>query len=438
MSKSLSWLLLSVIFVPVYARASEELSPGFGYPGTLSDYQAPASLQQNMARFGMTAGWFKRHELPEDYLRFRKLQVNELPYLLYSPKRGREPVPMVIYFGGTGEHGTDLLAHFRQTTLFEKLTTKEFQQRNPCYIFAPMPPKKAVIRAALPGDRSLMADLVCDAMYAIIAECKSPPVDTNRLYVTGLSWGGAAAFELPCSFPGRFAASVPTSCIQAPLRIPKKNPGNYWMLYNENSYKSERSQSAIREMERIVHERGGEFRSSKFPDSGHDSWRKAWCEDAVWEWVFSKGVNARTTRTRHPRADDSESFKQITKAVCTSSIPGKDEKHTPERILDGLDATFYQSKIDAKRGDWVAMNFETPIKGSFAIYSGTRDGINILTRGQVETSTDGKRWKRVGIFSKKDGVARFELRSATKMLRILYTGSKPQALVLRKIIKEDK
>ena len=182
----------------------------------------------------MSAWWFRRNDLPAEYTRLQTPQVNELPYLLYAPKRSSKPVPMVVYFGGTGEQGTDLSAHFRQTTLFERLTDPEFQKRHPCYIFAPMLPKGAVIRAALLGERSMMADLVCDAMYAVIASQKSPNVDTNRLYVTGLSWGGVAAFELSCSYPGRFAASVPTACIQSPMRIPKEHSGNYWMLYNEN------------------------------------------------------------------------------------------------------------------------------------------------------------------------------------------------------------
>lgn len=266
--------------------------PGFGYPGRLEPYASMPEMQEGLVKFGMTAGRFRRDALPTGYVGRVKLQANELPYLLFSPRRGAKAVPMVVYFGGTGEQGTDLSLHFRQTVLFSRLTEAEFQKRHPCYIFAPMLPKGAVIRAALPGERSLMADLVCDALYAVIAAQRTPGVDTNRLYVTGLSWGGVAAFELACGFPGRFAACVPTACIQSPLRIPRKRPGNYWMLYNENSYKSEWSQSAIREIEQIVRSGGGDFRCSTFPDRGHDAWRKAWCEDAVWEWAFQRDLRA--------------------------------------------------------------------------------------------------------------------------------------------------
>ena len=410
--------------------------PGFGYPGVIEAYPSSSKLKADMSRFGMSAGWFRRNDLPAEYTHLHAPQVNELPYLLYAPKRSTKPVPMVVYFGGTGEQGTDLAAHFRQTTLFERLTNPGFQKKHPCYIFAPMLPEGAVIRAALPGERSMMADLVCDAMYAVIASQKSPKVDTNRLYVTGLSWGGVAAFELSCSYPGRFAASVPTACIQSPMRIPKDRPGNYWMLYNENAYKSEWSQSAIREIERLVKAGQGDFRCSTFPDAGHDAWRKAWCEDVVWDWAFSKGVKMRTMREKRDRAEDGKAFLQMAKARCTASIPGIDEKHGPDRVVDGLDATCYKSRENAKNGDWVEIEFDTPIKGRFKICSGERNGSGPFAKAAVEASAKGKRWDRVGVFSAKNGVANVVLSSPVKRIRVVCIGSMQTPLVLRKIVKD--
>ena len=202
------------------APDASHLRPGSGYPGELAAYEASPALQRNLEQFNLTAGWFKRAPLPAEgyHVDPKRCPVNELPYLLFTPKRGRKPVPMVLYFGGTGEHGTNLVDQFRQTTVFAKVTAPAFQERHPCYVFAPMLPKGGVIRSALKGLSSNLADLVNDAMYAVIASLDSPPVDTNRLYLTGLSWGGAVAFELPCGHPGRFAASVPVSCRNPPGR----------------------------------------------------------------------------------------------------------------------------------------------------------------------------------------------------------------------------
>lgn len=76
--------------------------PGDGYPGRIEPYLASAELKAQMSRFGMTAGWFRRDELPEAKNDGCKSgPTDEMPYLLYSPRRGNKPVPMVVYFGGS-------------------------------------------------------------------------------------------------------------------------------------------------------------------------------------------------------------------------------------------------------------------------------------------------------------------------------------------------
>ena len=103
-------LLLGIAF----AAESEPRSspgPGHGYPGRLETYDTTPELRRQMARFDLTAGWFRRAPINPDTYRYEpdRCPVNELPYLLFSPKHGKKPVPMVLYFGGTGEHGTNLV-----------------------------------------------------------------------------------------------------------------------------------------------------------------------------------------------------------------------------------------------------------------------------------------------------------------------------------------
>lgn len=428
-------------FVAV-AVQGHDCRPGYGYPGRLEAYRASPELKAKMAKFCLTAGRFVRQVVPDGYLMpDEEFPLNEIAYLLYVPKRGPKPAPMVVYFGGTGEQGEDLTCQFGQTTLFEKLTTLEFQKSHPCYIFAPLMPKGMTMRASLPGASSRLADLTCDAMYMVIASVGSPHVDTNRLYVTGLSWGGGAAFDLPCSYPGRFAASVPISSIQSPFRIPKEFPGNYWMIYNESVYGSEWSQQAIREMEEVVRARGGDFRRSTFPDMGHDAWQKAWSEDVVWEWMFSKTLAKKKKRTIHSgmvfaKDVDSAFHCLIVKSKCSSSVPGKDARHGPERVVDGLDSTAYVSEKSVERGDWLEIEFPESIKGTVRFYSGFRNGKALLHSAFVESSKGDGKWRRVGFFSAKTGEARVVMRTPVKCLRVVYGGPKPQTMVLRKVVLE--
>ena len=109
---ALALLALPGFGVRSIALASPNIRPGDGYPGRMEKYEVTPELKRHLERFDLTAGWFRRDPLPpEKVYHFRPdyCPVNELPYLLFSPKRGRKPVPMVLYFGGTGEHGTNLV-----------------------------------------------------------------------------------------------------------------------------------------------------------------------------------------------------------------------------------------------------------------------------------------------------------------------------------------
>lgn len=104
-------------------------------------------------------------------------------------------------------------------------------------------------------------------------------------------------------------------------------------------------------MERIVRAGGGDFRRSTFPDRGHDAWSKAWREDAVWDWMFSKRADGRAGASAAPPL----------KAVCTANVPGADDAHGPDRAADGLDATCYVSRDPVSRGDWWMAEFAVPV-----------------------------------------------------------------------------
>ena len=68
-----------------------------------------------MSKYGLAAGYFQRREKEDGVvLNYEPcFPTNSIPYLLYKPKPGREPLPLVLYFGGNGEHGTNLVDQFR-------------------------------------------------------------------------------------------------------------------------------------------------------------------------------------------------------------------------------------------------------------------------------------------------------------------------------------
>jgi Predicted peptidase len=414
--------------------------PGDGFPGRLEKYDVTPQLKTHLERFNLTAGWFRREHVGAELLKEREAEqliANELPYLLFTPKRGSQPVPVLVYFGGIGEHGTNLVDQFKQSVIFSKVTSPEFQKEHPCYLFAPMVPKGANIRC-MNGWSPPMADLVCDAMYAVMREAKNPPVDANRIYLTGLSFGGSAAYTFPFGYPGRFAASLPVAGTANSNSVPKAWNGNIWLLYNEHEYASPTMRQILADMADVITERGGEFRSSSFPDAGHDSWSKAWREDAVWEWLFSKTADgnpiSQSAKAATPVAQPKRAAMFLEGASCTASKPGRDAGTGPERAADGLEATCYVSAEPFKRGDWWQMEFAEPVSGRIIAKSGNRDGSGRVASAMfVETSVDGESWTRGGRFSRASGECRFEQRSPVKYLRVISESPSGEILVLREV-----
>ena len=412
---------------------------GNGYPGSLLSYPETPELQKLMSKYGLTAGYFQRREKEDGVLLNYEpcFPTNSIPYLLYKPKPGREPVPLVLYFGGNGEHGTNLVDQFRQPLVFEKVTSPDFQRRHPCYLFAPMHPKGANFGAGIPGSPGRQSNLTCDALYAVIRSLDNPPVDTNRLYVTGLSFGGMATHRLLRLYPGRFAAGVPAEYMVRAWDVPTPPP-NCWFLCGEGEeeYRDMRKKNASDNI-KAVREAGGECRVSMYPKSGHNSWEKAWREDSVWEWMFSKTLDGRPVPRKAGVSTAAGAALPVPlpeARVCTASVPGEDAAHGPAYAADGLDNTCYKSAQPVKTGDWWMIDFSVPVKGTVVVHSGTLSGEGILKTARVETSANGTIWTRAGVFSAKNGTCRIHLTAPVRYLRVLPENRKPETLILRDLV----
>ena len=85
------------------------------------------------------------------------------------------------------------------------------------------------------------------------------------------------------------------------------------------------------------------------------------------------------------------------------------------------------------RGDWFQIAFAEPTSGRFTIKTGLADGRGRLTRGQVESSSDGRFWTKCARFQKDAGECAFEIRAHIRFLRILPEEVPPRPLTIREI-----
>ena len=100
---------------------------------------------------------------------------------------------------------------------------------------------------------------------AIIDELikKYPSIDTDRLYVTGLSSGGIGAWDAIAKFPGKFAGIIPIRAAWDPKMLQKKQNVAAWACYNEKE-KTFTKNYCDKMLKKIV-KIGGDARRTVYP-----------------------------------------------------------------------------------------------------------------------------------------------------------------------------
>ena len=367
--------------------------------------------------------------------------TNVVQGLLFTPKsHGNKALPMIVYIPGKGEIG-DVSRHFNQRAIFKRVISAKFQEKYPCFLLALTPPENAMtIHGGMPDRPTCLQMALRDFVFDLCKMQKQPKVDLNRLYLTGFSYGGVGAYALAQHFPDKFAAVVPISALPPlPEYFNHQFPGNWWHFHNEGNYNRRGvDMQDIEAFAKLVNNAGGDFRIGTFPANGHDAWTKTWREDVVWKWMFSKSLKGRSKQIRKRGLTKEAIPISLSSAVCTASVPGIRDSHGPERVIDGLDATWYESSSPFSKSDWWQVDLIEPMRGQFTIVSGDSHGKRFLKSGFAEVSVDGKRWMRMASFSQKNGTCTFISRKRLRFLRVRSTDNKANAVCLRllKVVRD--
>ena len=425
-------------------------APGHGYPGKILPYEASEALQANLSRYGLTAGWYVRDAVATnfservalDYFqkKNRRAFPDRVPFLLYTPQTAStNPLPLLVFLPGRGELGQELNRLFNQKGIIEKVTSKVFQEERPCHLLIPSPPESfRTLMDGLPHRPSLAQNLMNDAILSVARARQSPPVDLNRLYITGLSYGGGGAYAFGLKFPGRYAAVVPVAAgVVDADEVNPVRPGNWWHFCNEGNYRNRGVD--VQQLEAVqsrVKALGGDFRIGTFPSDDHDAWNRAWREEAVWEWMFSKTadgspvLNADGARV----APGAGLVSVAPRPVCTASVKGKDDGSGPGRGADGLMATAYISARGLKSGEYWQAEFPGPVGGRFSLTLGRPDGSGAPAKARVNVSEDGELWYTVLPLDKGGSFEVFRPRRPVRAVRVVSTAPDNAAEIL--IVRE--
>lgn len=205
------------------------------------------------------------------------VEGKEHPYVVYLPRdyTPERKWPVILFLHGAGERGTDGL---KQSQVGIGTALRFFPERFPAVVVMPQ---------CLPGERWAdgMADVALKALDDTIQRYQGDP---NRIYLTGLSMGGAGSWYLGTAHPQRFAAIV-SICgrgdIPGIVTALKDKP--VWIVVGDQD------QAQTVQFAREVHQAlksGGSttVRYTEYPGVGHNSWDKAYAEPELATWLFAQ------------------------------------------------------------------------------------------------------------------------------------------------------
>jgi predicted peptidase len=110
------------------------------------------------------------------------------------------------------------------------------------------------------------------------------PVDTNRIYITGLSMGGFGTYDAIERYPGLFAAAVPVcgggdiTKVSAIVHLP------IWIFHGAEDPAVNPSYAL--DMLAALTKAGAHPGLTQYPEVGHFSWLGAYSDPLMMEWLF--------------------------------------------------------------------------------------------------------------------------------------------------------
>ncbi len=174
--------------------------------------------------------------------RLHSFKETTLPYRIFVPEDydPSKSYPLLLCLHGAGERGIDNEIPISKHDLAISWANPNLQKKHPSIIVAPQCPKKKKWSYVDWGQGSFNIDTipvgkemltVINLLDTLLNEFN---IDENRQYVTGLSMGGYATWDIITRYPDRFAAAIPMSGAGDPLKATLFKNLPIWNFHNTN------------------------------------------------------------------------------------------------------------------------------------------------------------------------------------------------------------
>ncbi len=203
----------------------------------------------------------------------RVTQSAALAYWLYLPPdyEARDQWPLVMFLHGRGERGDDLdrvKVHGLPKNIAEG-------QNFPFVVIAPQCPTASHWFEQAEALNALLDHIITSYL-----------IDIDRVYLTGLSMGGAGTWFLAERYPAKFAAIVPI-CGSGHKWLAQERLTKLpiWVFHGDADSIVPIERSA--EMVEAIRASGGNVKFTVYPGVDHDSWTETYNNPELYEWLLS-------------------------------------------------------------------------------------------------------------------------------------------------------
>jgi len=237
-----------------------------------------------------------------------------LPYRFYSPSQTEKDrlYPLILTLHGAGERGNNNERQIRYHKIATIWAKEQNQNRYPCFILSPQCPLNSQWVNVDWGSEeysidSISISLELQAVKALVDSIvKKHPIDTSRIYITGLSMGGFGTWDFILRYPHKFAAAIPMSGAGDPCKAERINHLPIWAFHGAQDITvptagSRKMISALLAINNNVFLTGQDFKHisaknihnaqilyTEYPQKAHVIWGKSYTNPLLIEWLFKQ------------------------------------------------------------------------------------------------------------------------------------------------------
>ncbi|MFV0336880.1 MAG: dienelactone hydrolase family protein [Chthoniobacterales bacterium] len=216
----------------------------------------------------------------------------DLNYRVFNPEKPQTEntkYPLILFLHGAGERGSDNTLQLRHGV--EELLDFTLRKKSPAIILAPQCPLEAQwVDVAMREPKNLVPEKPSQALSAVFSLLDKLlvdlPVDSHRLYITGLSMGGFGTWDTLYRKPDIFAGAIAICGGGDPATAPNVSRTPVQVFHGGADPIILPSRS--REMVEAVRKAGGRITYTEYPAVNHDSWTQTYHNDEVLDWLFSQ------------------------------------------------------------------------------------------------------------------------------------------------------